>query len=233
LHLNILGRLFSGGRFSQRYNYLSGEGKSDFTLRPCIFPQLDHIYLVNMSRKIAYYLLPGVNLKKTYQTIVYIHSIYYRHINHEHVTKGHKMFTIKFTALITIVLSNLWLFTNVSYAVPISPTTQLPTIKIIFPHKNQQIRVGADILVSGISSPPPGVSHTGCTVSILINDVKPYQKTVALEHRGKGDYSLWHYNITHKYASLKQGQNKITAKISCATSPSNPTKFNSVNVTGI
>jgi hypothetical protein len=61
-----------------------------------------------------------------------------------------------------------------------------------FPHKNQQIRVGSNILVSGISSPPPRVSHTGCTVSILLNDVKPYQKTVALGHGGKGDYSVWH-----------------------------------------
>jgi transcription initiation factor TFIIIB Brf1 subunit/transcription initiation factor TFIIB len=52
-----------------------------------------------------------------------------------------------------------------------------------------------------------------------------------LGHGGKGDYSVWHYNITHKYASLKLGQNKITSKISCIASPSNVTKFNSVNVT--
>ena len=51
-------------------------------------------------------------------------------------------------------------------------------------------------------------------------------------HVGKGDYSVWHYNITPEYASLKLGQNKITAKISCIVSPSNVTKFNSVNVTG-
>ncbi len=142
------------------------------------------------------------------------------------------MFTITFTTLMAVVLSNFLLLTNVSYALPLSPTAQLPAIKITFPHKSQQIRVGSNILVSGISSPPPGVSHTGCTVSVLLNDVKPYQKTVAFGHGGKGDYSVWHYNITHKYASLKLGQNKITAKISCIASPSNLTKFNSVNVTG-
>jgi hypothetical protein len=145
--------------------------------------------------------------------------------------KGQNMLTITFAAL--MVLSNFWLLTNVSYAVPLSPTTQLPAIKITSPHKSQQIRVGSNILVSGISSPPPGVSHTGCTVSVLLNDVKPYQKTVAMGHGGKGDYSVWHYNIIHKYASLKLGQNKITAKISCIASPSNLTKFNSMNVTGI
>jgi hypothetical protein len=75
--------------------------------------------------------------------------------------------------------------------------------KITSPHKSQQIRVGSNILVSGISSPPPGVSHTGYTVSVLLNDVKPYQKAVAMGHGGKGDYSVWHYNITHKYAFSK------------------------------
>jgi hypothetical protein len=143
--------------------------------------------------------------------------------------KRQNMLTITFAALMAVVLSNFLLLTNVSYAVPLSTTSQLPAIKITSPHKSEQIRVGSNILVSGKSSPPPGISHTGCKVSVLLNDVKPYQKAVA---KGHGDYSVWHYNITHKYASIKVGQNKITAKISCIASPSNLTKFNSVNVTG-
>ncbi|MGC2571387.1 MAG: hypothetical protein WA364_07740 [Candidatus Nitrosopolaris sp.] len=143
--------------------------------------------------------------------------------------KRHNIIIITFGAGI---LSNLWLLTNVSYAVPLSPTSQLPAVKITSPHKSQQIPVGSNILVSGISSPPPGVLHTGCTVSVLLNDAKPYQNTVALGHGGKGDYSVWHYNITPEYAFIKLGQNKITAKISCIVSPFNLTKFNSVNVTG-
>ena len=146
--------------------------------------------------------------------------------------KRQNMLTITFAALMSAVLSNFSLLTNVSYAVPLSPTSQLPTVKIISPHKSQQIPVGSSILVSGISSPPPGVSHTACTVSVLLNDAKPYQKTVALGHGGKGDYSVWHYNITPEYAFIKLGQNKITAKVTCIASPSYLTKFNSVNVTG-
>jgi hypothetical protein len=146
--------------------------------------------------------------------------------------KRENMLTITFAALMSAVLSNFSLLTNVSYAVPLSPTSQLPTVKIISPHKSQQIPVGSSILVSGISSPPPGVAHTACTVSVLLNDAKPYQKTVALGHGGKGDYSVWHYNITPEYAFIKLGQNKITAKVTCLASPSNLTKFNSVNVTG-
>src|SRR5215467_11428840 len=143
--------------------------------------------------------------------------------------KRHNIIIITFGAGI---LSNLWLLTNVSYAVPLSPTSQLPAVKITSPHNSQQIPVGSNILVSGISSPPPGVLHTGCTVSVLLNDAKPYQNTVALGHGGKGDYSVWHYNITPEYAFIKLGQNKITAKITCIVSPFNLTKFNSVNVTG-
>ena len=122
------------------------------------------------------------------------------------------MLTVTFAALMTVVLSNFWLLINVSYAVPLSPTPQLPTIKITSPHKSQQIRVGSNILVSGISSPPSGISHTGCAVSL--NEAQPYQKTVAMGHGGKGDYSVWHYNIIHKYTSLKLGQNKMTGKTS-------------------
>jgi hypothetical protein len=110
-----------------------------------------------------------------------------------------------------VVLSNFCLLTNVSYAVPLSPTMQLPAVKITSPHKSQQFRVASNILVSGISSPPSALSHTGCTVSVLLSNIKPYQKTVATGHGGRGDYSVWYYNIAHKYASLKLGQNKITA----------------------
>jgi hypothetical protein len=102
-------------------------------------------------------------------------------------------------ALMAEVLSNFWLLTGVSYAVPLSPTTLLTKVS------NSEL---VAIFWSRISSPPPGVSHTGCTVSVVLNDVKPYQKIVALGHGGKGDYSVWHYNITPKHASLKLGQNK-------------------------
>ena len=140
------------------------------------------------------------------------------------------MFTVTFTALMAVFLPS-WP-TTVSYAVPFAPTTHLPAVKITSPQKSQQIRAGSNILVSGISSPPPGVSHTGCTVSVLLNGVKPYQKTVANGPGGINDYSVWHYNITPKYALIKHGQNKITAKVSCIASPSNLTKFTSVNITG-
>ena len=78
--------------------------------------------------------------------------------------KRQNMLTITFAALMAAALSNFWLLASITYAVPLSPTTQLPAVKITCPHKSQQIGVGSNILVSGISSPPAGVSHSGFCV---------------------------------------------------------------------
>jgi len=75
-------------------------------------------------------------------------------------------------------------------------------------------------------------STSDCTVLVLLDDIKPYQNAVATGHGGKSDYSTWKYTITSKYAALKQGQNKITSKVSCIGISTNFTKFYSVNVTG-
>jgi hypothetical protein len=136
----------------------------------------------------------------------------------------------------TVLAFGSWCVIGSTYAVSssLSPSTNLPSVKITSPHKGQQVAVDSNILVSGISSPPPAdKSRTDCTVSVLLNEVKPYQKVVATGHGGTTDYSTWQYGITPNYAAIKQGQNKITAKISCAANPTNLTKFNSLNVTGI
>jgi hypothetical protein len=124
-----------------------------------------------------------------------------------------------------------------SYAISSTPsvvkTTNLPSLKITAPHKGQQVPVSSNVTVSGISSPPvANKTHTGCTVSVLLNGIRPYQKAVATGHGGKNDYSTWKYTITSKYAALEQGQNKITSKVSCIATPTNLTKSYSVNVTG-
>jgi hypothetical protein len=144
---------------------------------------------------------------------------------------------VLFCTLIGGLFFSFWWVTGTSYAISLTPsvakTTNLPSLKITAPHKGQQVPVSSNVTVSGISSPPvANKTHTGCTVSVLLNGIKPYQKAVATGHGGKNDYSTWKYNITSKYAALKPGQNKITSKISCISTPTNLTKFNSVNVTG-
>jgi hypothetical protein len=140
--------------------------------------------------------------------------------------------------MITALILGSWCIvgSNSTFAVSSSPvpSTSLPSLRITSPHKAQQVPVGGNVVVSGISSPPPAdKKRTDCTVSVLLNAIKPYQKAVATGHGGTTDYSTWRYGITSNYAAIMQGQNKITAKISCAANPTNLTKFNSLNVTGI
>ncbi len=149
---------------------------------------------------------------------------------------GHLVLLITFAGLTALSLLTASSLTGVSYALSPSPlpAKNLPSVKITSPHRGQQLPVGGNIAVSGIASPPAAVkTNTGCTVSILLNGAKPYQKALATGHSGTTDYSSWRYAITPNYATIKHGQNKITAKISCFANPTNLTKFNSVNVTGV
>ena len=84
-------------------------------------------------------------------------------------------------------------------------------------------------MISGTSS-SNATNH--CTVSIIINGIKPYQQTKSAGNKGPNDYSNWTFSATPKYSTIKQGINKITAKYSCPQNV-NLTKFYSVNVTGV
>ena len=50
------------------------------------------------------------------------------------------------------------------------------------------------------------------TVSVIVNNVKPYQNTTAAGSGGAADYSKWNFVLTSKYTTIKPGQNKITSK---------------------
>jgi hypothetical protein len=101
-------------------------------------------------------------------------------------------------------------------------------VKINAPSKGQQVPLGG-ILLSGTSS---ANATTDCIVSVVINGIRPYQRAVPTGHGGANDYSNWTFTATQKYTVIKQGQNKITAKMSCPQNL-NFTKFYSVNVTGV
>ena len=146
---------------------------------------------------------------------------------------NHFVLVVLFTIVAGFLFSS-WCSAGASFAISSSSETT-PSVKIISPHKGQQVPVDSNIIVSGISSPAPAADKTyaDCAVLVLLDDIKPYQKAAATGHGGTNDYSTWKYTITPKYAALKQGQNKITSKVSCIGSSTNITKFYSVNVTGI
>ena len=101
-------------------------------------------------------------------------------------------------------------------------------VKITSPVSGQQVPVGP-LTISGTSSDTPS---TECQVYADWNDKKPMQKASATGPRGPYDYSLWRFTYSENYHSITQGSNELTAKLSCAASPANMTKYFTVNVTG-
>ena len=109
---------------------------------------------------------------------------------------------------------------------------QLPSntigVKITSPIKNQRIPVGS-LTISGTSTHN---TTSDCQVSVIVNNVKPYQNATAIGSGGNNDYSKWNFNLAPTYTTIKEGTNKITAKLACADNP-NLKKFYSVNITGV
>lgn len=104
-----------------------------------------------------------------------------------------------------------------------------PTVKITSPVDGQKINNihNNNVTFTGISSDN---ATSNCQVSIILNNVKPYQPTIPV---GSNDYSSWNFPPNAYHANMQEGQNKVTAKISCLSSPFNLTKWYSVNFTDL
>ena len=146
-------------------------------------------------------------------------------------------------------LTLLSLLAAFTYLLPISAQVSSPQaigVKITSPVKGQEVLTTTttppptsttvtsndtndnNLIVSGTSTDDV---NTDCKVSVIVNDVKPYQPAVANGTGGTNDYSSWNFMITPAYTTIKEGpDNKITSKLECTP---DLTKWYSVNVTGI
>jgi hypothetical protein len=121
--------------------------------------------------------------------------------------------------------------TNLTSSPSHAPPHKPHMVEIVSPSKDEQVLVGKAPLISGTSAGNTNAVSVNCQVSVNVNGIKPYQRATATGPKGSDDYSKWNFTLSPKYTSIKQGQNKITAKYSCATSPGS--FYNSVNVTGV
>jgi Bacterial Ig domain len=103
------------------------------------------------------------------------------------------------------------------------------SVKITSPSNGQNVSTG-QLTISGTSS---DTNMRECEVYADWNDRKPFQRVVASSAEGNGDYSRWNYTYTTDYHEIVNGTNELTSKISCLASPTNLTKWYSINVTGI
>ena len=109
----------------------------------------------------------------------------------------------------------------------------VPQVKITSLTKGQKVPFGT-LSINGVSSDNPS---TICDVYVLLNGIKPYQRVTPM---GQGDpnsstkdFSLWRFTFLPTYGVIAEGDNKMTAKITCINGSGNATKFNSLNVTGV
>src|SRR5919199_473915 len=152
--------------------------------------------------------------------------------------KGEVALLVAFGILIFTLWSNVAAYAQNRTAVvngtsSASSQQRISQVKITSPIRGQQVPVGKDLTVSGTS-----IDNTTakCEVSVIVNNVKPYQPAISTVGPGRtggaADYSKWKFDITPKYTTIKPGQNKITAKFEC-TDNSASKSFSSVNVTGV
>jgi hypothetical protein len=149
--------------------------------------------------------------------------------------------TLNRSGLLVAVLLIISFFINVGLLnkigaqipMPLPSISNPPAVRITFPHNFENVSLSAPLNISGISSDN---ELTDCKVSVIVNNVKPYQEVVASSKNGMNDYSNWSFTLNSNYTSLSEGANKLTSKISCLTNSGNTlnsTKWFSVNVTGV
>jgi len=100
------------------------------------------------------------------------------------------------------------------------------SVKIVSPTEGQQVPVGEELIASGESSDD---TSKNCTVSVIVNNIKPYQSAYPTGASGPGDYSRWSFTLSSNYTDITEGSNRITAKLSCPES----TRWYSVNAMGV
>jgi len=109
------------------------------------------------------------------------------------------------------------------------PSSPIPTeiIKIVKPVTTQNVSSQDELIISGQSSDN---NSKNCSVSVIVNDVKPYQNAVAKGSGGAADFSEWEFVLHNNYTHINAGENKITSKLFCeSASP----RWYSVFVNGV
>ena len=150
-----------------------------------------------------------------------------------------KTFNFVFSLTIMILFgSTIWISSIDANRIRALPEQTQPrsapgplALKITEPMTGQQLNVGKNLTVLGISN----YSATStCGVFVILDGIKPYQKTIPIGQAGGNSYSKWKYTLTPPYnGTIREGTNRITAKLLCQAVPENLTKFYSINVTGV
>ncbi|MEP6576159.1 MAG: hypothetical protein ABJB85_07015 [Nitrososphaerota archaeon] len=130
-----------------------------------------------------------------------------------------------FVAIIAFMASNYTAYGQGTENLAAQPVSN-ESVKIVSPTDGQQVPLGEELIASGESS--DDISKD-CTVSVIVNNIKPYHAASATGGSGSGDYSKWSFTLSSNYTDIMEGRNRITAKLSCPEY----TKWYSVNAIGV
>jgi hypothetical protein len=111
--------------------------------------------------------------------------------------------------------ANQLLFSQNSSELLFSPIST-ETIKIVNPITSQNVSTGQELIISGVSSDN---TLKNCSVSVIVNDVRPYQTAVAKGTDDINDFSRWEFVLRTNYTQIIQWENKITSKLLCTSAP--------------
>jgi hypothetical protein len=148
--------------------------------------------------------------------------------------------------VVTLLLFTFWVSTYWAYAQQLTniqqqqpttasstpPSPRLHAVKITSPTRGQEVPSGnnSNLIISGISI-ANATSH--CQVSVIVNDVWPYQPATGTGPGGANDYSKWNFTLSPQYTTIKEGpNNKLVARYTCSDNP-RIISYYSVNVTGV
>ena len=137
--------------------------------------------------------------------------------------------SIHFNTKLSILLTLIFIALSSVGAISLyGEADNMPGVKITSHYKGQQVPIG-ELNVSGISTDN---ATTPCQVYLDWNDLKPFQTATATGPGGLNDYSTWSFLYSENYHMINEGNNELTAKVSCGDIPGS-TKYYSLNVTGI
>src|SRR5215831_6412295 len=109
-----------------------------------------------------------------------------------------------FSVTIMIIFASTVLIPSARGLLQQQQATTLLGVKITDPVRGQQVAIDRNLTLSGTSSYNP---TSNCGVFIIVDGIKPYQKTTPIGQAAAGnDYSKWKYTITTAHiGTIKEG----------------------------